>query len=72
VEPDATAHEIEELVRPHLTGLAYARVDYVIHEGSPLLMELEATEPDLFLALAPEAAAALIDHVRERVVMAER
>lgn len=68
VELDAASHQIAESVRPHLAGLAYARVDYVVDErGRPLLMELEATEPDLYLALAPEAAEALISHIRERI-----
>jgi hypothetical protein len=29
-------------------------------------MELEATEPDLFLAHAPEAAPALLEHIRAK------
>jgi glutathione synthase/RimK-type ligase-like ATP-grasp enzyme len=34
----------------------YARVDVVDTARGPVLMELELIEPDLFLALAPEAA----------------
>ena len=35
---------------------AYARVDLVLIEGEPHLMELELIEPELFLESAPEAA----------------
>jgi len=34
----------------------YARVDTVVDNGEPMLMELEVTEPFLFLEHAPEAA----------------
>jgi glutathione synthase/RimK-type ligase-like ATP-grasp enzyme len=44
-----------------LPGLAYARVDLLPTERGPVVLELELTEPSLFLALgegAPERAAA--------------
>lgn len=42
---------------PTLTPLLYARVDLVPGpDGSPLLMELEVTEPSLFLSCSPRAA----------------
>ena len=45
--------------------LLYARVDLVPGpDGTPVLMELEATEPCLFLAQEPGAAARLADAVR--------
>lgn len=38
------------MIRPWVQGLAYARVDYVADQDhQPLVMELELTEPDLFL-----------------------
>lgn len=42
----------------------YARVDVVVHEGRPLLLELEAVEPALFLGLAPGAAERFAQAVR--------
>lgn len=47
----------------------YARVDCVIHEGRPVIMELELIEPELFLGAAPGApqrfAAALVERLGE-------
>ena len=46
--------------------LLYARVDLVRdHKGLPVLMELEAVEPDLFLEYAPGAPARFAEAVRE-------
>ncbi|MFC5186252.1 ATP-grasp domain-containing protein [Actinomadura harenae] len=43
---------------PGASGLLYARVDMVTGpDGTPVLMELELTEPSLFLEADPEAAA---------------
>jgi hypothetical protein len=45
----------------------YARVDVARDDaGRPLLMELEVTEPQLFLRLAPEGVTALADAVEAR------
>ena len=64
VEPDATAARVAELLRARVADLAYARIDYVLDEdGGPLVMELELTEPDLFLRHCPDAARALVEHV---------
>lgn len=64
VELDATAAEVAAALRSRTAGLAYARIDYVLGEDSgPLVMELELTEPDLFLRHAPEAATRLVEHV---------
>lgn len=58
---DATAAELD-LARDVLASLpwpapAYARVDVVeAEDGTPLVLELELTEPSLFLAHAPGAA----------------
>jgi glutathione synthase/RimK-type ligase-like ATP-grasp enzyme len=49
--------------------LAIARVDLVAaDDGTPQLVELEATEPDLYLALAPDGAARLADLILARAV----
>lgn len=47
--------------------LAYARVDWLLDDrGRPLLTELEAVEPSLFLRHGPEAADALADAIFAR------
>lgn len=46
---------IEEISRRFGTPL-YARVDVVLDDGRPRLLELEAVEPALFMALAPGSA----------------
>ncbi|GGS45990.1 ATP-grasp domain-containing protein [Planobispora rosea] len=47
-------------------GLLYARVDMVrLPDGSPALIEVELTEPYLFLRYAPDAAANLARALRE-------
>lgn len=56
----AAAHGRLGLVAP----LAYARVDLVTGpDGQPLVIELELTEPSLFLELAPAGAGRLVDAV---------
>jgi glutathione synthase/RimK-type ligase-like ATP-grasp enzyme len=51
--------------RRGLGPLAYARVDTALGaDGAPLLMELEITEPSLFLDRAPDRAPLLVDAVR--------
>jgi hypothetical protein len=55
VEPTLAAFGLRVLQRA--PAVLYARVDTVIdREGHPMLMELEVTEPFLFLEHAPEAA----------------
>lgn len=50
----------------------YARVDLTRDaDGTPLLLELEATEPTLFLADAPAALARLVDALRRRLDRAD-
>lgn len=68
IEPDP---EVAALARwvVDATGaeLLFARVDLVVDaDGTPQVVELEATEPDLFLTLAPEAAERLADAVLAR------
>jgi hypothetical protein len=48
--------------------LLYARVDLVRDAGGqPLLMELEATEPRLFLPHAPHATARLVAAIAREI-----
>lgn len=57
----APAHVIEQaraLIRKIDRPMLYARVDGVVADGKLYLMELEAFEPSLFLAAAPEEAPA--------------
>jgi len=68
VELDRTAATVAQLVQPWVAALAYARVDYVLDgNGAPLVMELELTEPDLFLRHCPDAARVLVEHVASSV-----
>jgi len=60
-EPSADERGLAELVLDRVPGgrhrLLYARVDVVLgDDGRPMLLELEATEPSLFLAHAPESS----------------
>jgi glutathione synthase/RimK-type ligase-like ATP-grasp enzyme len=50
--------------------LAYARVDLVDWEGSPVLIELEVIEPDLFLRDVPERVERFAEVVREELATA--
>ena len=51
-----------------LTRLGYARVDLVPGaNGEPLVIELELTEPSLFLGTAPGSAQRLARHLVENV-----
>ncbi|HEX6159474.1 MAG TPA: hypothetical protein VF111_04860, partial [Thermoanaerobaculia bacterium] len=64
VEPDpalvdAAARVLAAVDEPWL----YARVDGVVVDGRFQLMELEMTEPSLFLELVPEAAERMADAV---------
>jgi glutathione synthase/RimK-type ligase-like ATP-grasp enzyme len=54
-----------QAARGTYADLLYARVDVVPREGGYLLMELEATEPCLFLAMADGAADVFADAVAE-------
>ncbi len=69
---DATPAELE-VARLALNGvpggpnrLAYARVDLIPGpDGSPLLIELELTEPSLFMKTAPQTAERFADVIRD-------
>jgi len=66
VDPDDATAEVERSVLPLVGNLAYARVDYIVDpQRGPLVMELELTEPDLFLRHQPPAAHRLVEHVLE-------
>ncbi len=63
-DPDAATSIVEKTVLPLVKDFAYARVDYIVDpERGPLVMELELTEPDLFLRHHPAAANRLLDHI---------
>lgn len=63
-EIDAARRILAHVAALGLGEPAYARVDLARGEdGTPLLMELEALEPSLFLDRAPERAGALVDAV---------
>ena len=58
---------IDALGRPPLS----ARVDLVYDEGQPLLMELEAIEPRMFLSLSSIAAERFADAILLRLEQAQ-
>jgi glutathione synthase/RimK-type ligase-like ATP-grasp enzyme len=71
-DPSATERELAEAVLaaipPHLAAdLLYARVDLLPSPEGPRLLELELTEPSLFLDHHAPAAAALADAVIRRL-----
>lgn len=53
----AAERELADRVVAGLPELAYARVDLLPSEGGPVLLELELTEPSLFLEFSPGAPA---------------
>lgn len=55
-QPDAALlHHVQSIVERIPSPWLYARVDGVIHNGTFLLMELELTEPSLYLNYHPQA-----------------
>lgn len=73
--PTRAQHEVAEAalaavdeVLGHPVDLLYARVDLVTGaDGSPLVIEVELTEPYLFLALADGGAGRLVDAIAARI-----
>jgi hypothetical protein len=66
----AELHLAEQVLAsvPDGTGLLYARVDVIPGpDGAPVLIELELTEPSLFLGWAPGAAERLADAIVSRI-----
>lgn len=56
-DQEAFAHEVVEEITARFDLPVYARVDIVRGaDGAPMLLELEATEPGLYLATSPGAA----------------
>lgn len=65
-EPDQIA--LAERVLGEFPGVLYARVDLVrLADGTPALIELELTEPYLYLSYAPGAAANLAGALAEAI-----
>ena len=59
----AAERQVGDAVMAHLPATAYARVDLIVTATGPVLLELEVTEPSLFLHLddgAPARAAAAL------------
>jgi len=57
VEPSADVlNELEQILKQVTPMPLYARVDYLISAGRPVLMELELVEPNLYMDLFPQAA----------------
>jgi O-ureido-D-serine cyclo-ligase len=68
--PDAAEHELARRVLAAIPfgTLLYARVDLIrAADGSPCLLELELTEPSVFLAHAEGAAQRFADAIRARL-----
>ncbi len=73
--PSPAQHEVAtaalaavEKALGHPTDLLYARVDLVTGaDGSPLVIEIELTEPYLFLVLADDGAGRLVDAIAARI-----
>ncbi|MDP9845867.1 ATP-grasp domain-containing protein [Streptosporangium lutulentum] len=66
--PDPDQLALAERVLGEFPDVLYARVDLVrLADGTPVLIELELTEPYLFLRYAPEAAANLARALAEAV-----
>lgn len=64
-EQAALAHAIHAEVTARFGAPLYARIDLVPGaDGSPVLLELELIEPNLYLDLAPGSAARLADAIR--------
>lgn len=64
----AVAAHIVTVARDLLGDLRYARVDLVPGpDAAPLLLELELTEPSLFLSYAPAAAERFATVIREQI-----
>ncbi len=60
----AVAEAALDAVPMRRKNLAYARVDVVLGEdGAPMVLELELTEPSVFLGYAPEAAGRFADTI---------
>jgi glutathione synthase/RimK-type ligase-like ATP-grasp enzyme len=67
VDIDDHARSMVTSLAPFLADAFYARIDYLIGAaGTPLLMELELAEPDLYLRYSPQAASRLAAGLSKR------
>jgi glutathione synthase/RimK-type ligase-like ATP-grasp enzyme len=63
-----TAERVLAAIPQPSVPLLYARVDLIPGpDGAPMLLELELTEPSLFLRTAPASAARLADAIQNRL-----
>lgn len=68
VDPPAAARRAaDDILRTVGGELLYARADFVIDHGRPLLMELELVEPSLYFAFHDAAADALAQAIARRL-----
>ncbi len=70
-EPDSAELQVALAAMAAAPGrLTYARVDLVVWEGAPVLIELEVIEPDLFLRDVPERVDRFVEVVRDELATA--
>ena len=70
-EPDSAELQVALSAMAAAPGrLTYARVDLVDWEDTPVLIELEVIEPDLFLRDVPERVDRFVEVVREELALA--
>jgi glutathione synthase/RimK-type ligase-like ATP-grasp enzyme len=71
VEPFRPDADLVRRARAALDGLdetpLYARVDVVVRDGEPIVVELELNEPSLFLSLVPDAAVRFAEATMRRL-----
>ncbi len=72
VEPPEELLERARAAARLVPGCLYARVDGVRRGGELLLLELELTEPSLYLSLAPGAARRLAELISEKARLSPR
>ncbi len=70
VPPPAVRHVASHVLAQLEEVPLYARVDVVLLDGAPALMELELVEPSLFLTDAPQAAQRMVDGLVRRLGVA--
>lgn len=66
--PSPAQHEVAEAVRDHLPGgLLYTRIDLLDTPEGPVVLEVELTEPSMFLSTADGAAARFAEAIAARL-----
>ena len=68
VAPENVKAAADAIARDFAKDLLYARVDIVIDQGRPLLMELELIEPSLYFRMSPDQAPENFARALERLV----